>query len=257
MIHFSHANGFPSLCYKALFQELEQRESLCFIPIIGHNDQFPITENWSFLIDEVIASIKEQSSEPVVGLGHSLGGVLTLLASFKCPEIFKQVILLDAPMFGFSKSKIIKLIKSLGLIHLVTPSNRSKKRMDSWSSKESLKTYLLAKKIYQNFHPQCLDDYIEFGMEKNQNDHYQLKFNRDKESLIFKTVPHNMHYLARKKKVPISLIYSKTSHIITKLDLMKMKHYYDFKTSTCSGSHLFPLENPKQTADQIMAHISS
>ena len=255
MIHFAHANGFPGECYQQLYTSLRLTHEVSFIPLIGHNTQYPITDNWSFLIDEIIDSVITQSDEPVVGVGHSLGGVLTLLASYKRPELFKQIILLDAPMFGFSKSTVIRLIKSLGLIHLVTPSKRSKKRKSIWDSKADAKAYLLSKPLYQSFHSKCINDYLDFALVEGADKQYQLRFCREKESLIFKTVPHTMHRLAKKSSIPSTLIYSESSHIITKHDLRKMKKGYGFSTMVSEGSHLFPFEYPVETAQLIQQSI--
>lgn len=255
MIHFAHANGFPSECYQALFKSLRLKSSLCFIPIIGHNDDFPITENWSFLVDEVIESIQRQTNEAVIGVGHSLGGVLTLLASCKAPKLFKQVILLDAPIFGLSKSTLIKLIKSFNLMHLVTPYKITQRRQEEWDSLSLLKAYLLTKSLFKNFNEACLNDYIRYGFSSDNDGRFRLKFNRERESLIYKTVPHNMHRLMKKHCVPTSLIYSQSSHIITKHDLFKMKNSYEFNISTCHGTHLFPFEHPQETSDKIVEQI--
>ncbi len=259
MIHFAHANGFPGECYQQLYKSLRLTDTVSFIPMIGHNTDYPITDNWSYLIDEIIDSVVTQSNEAVVGVGHSLGGVLTLLASFKRPALFKQVILLDEPLFGFTKSTAIRLIKSLRLIHLVTPSKRSKKRKAIWPSKAEAKAYLLSKPLYQSFHSKCMDDYLDFALIERADKQFQLRFCREKESLIFETVPHTMHRLAKKTFIPVSLIYSESSHIITKHDLRKMKKGYGFSTMVCQGSHLFPLEYPGETAQHIqqLIHQSS
>ena len=59
------------------------------LPIIG------------LLVDQVIDSIVRQAKgRKVIGLGHSLGSVLTLMASFRRPELFSQVIMLDPSYSG-------------------------------------------------------------------------------------------------------------------------------------------------------------
>ena len=68
----------------------------CYIDKIGHTDTFPVKDNLEYLVDEVIQSIKLQANgQNVLAVGHSLGGVLTVLAALKAPELFQQIILLD------------------------------------------------------------------------------------------------------------------------------------------------------------------
>src|SRR5437870_13259241 len=100
LLHFAHGNGFPSPCYRQLLEGLEGRYDCSYIDRIGHNPQFPVTENWPFLIDEVIDSVNRQAGQPVIAVGHSLGGVLSLLAAIKEPTLFKAVIMLDSPLLG-------------------------------------------------------------------------------------------------------------------------------------------------------------
>ena len=53
-----------------------------------------------FLVDQVIDSIVRQAKgRKVIGLYYSLGSVLTLMASFRLPELFSQVIMLDPLLF--------------------------------------------------------------------------------------------------------------------------------------------------------------
>jgi len=59
-------------------------------------------------------SITLQASEPVIAVGHSLGGVLSLMASIEAPHLFKAIVLLDAPIIGRLKSSLIRLSKNTG-----------------------------------------------------------------------------------------------------------------------------------------------
>ncbi len=252
MIHFAHGNGFPSKCYQQFFDEFNGQFKIFFIDKIGHDEDYPVSENWSFLVDEVINSITSQCNQKVIGIGHSLGGVLTLLASYKRPELFKKVILLDAPAYGYTKSNLIKIIKKLDLMHFVTPLKSTQRRIISWASKASLKDYLLSKSVYQKFSPQSLDNYIEHGMTRSNNGGYQLKFDRQIESKIYKTFPHDMYINKTKLHIPVHLIYGLNSNIITKHDLRVMQKKYFVSTQVCSGGHLFPFEFPRQAAKLVL-----
>ena len=250
-IHFAHGNGFPSPCYKQLFDGLGNNFSISYIDMLGHNPNYPITENWQFLVDELIENITRNHQQPVIGMGHSLGGVLTLLASFKRPDCFQSIVLFDAPMFGVRKSSLIKLIKTFGLIDQVTPASRIEKRLDKWESRESLKQYLTTKKLYKNFDPLCIEDYIDNALYQDENGHYCLRYDKKREGQIYRTVPHNMPKQYCQQNLPVILIYGESSDIIGKLDLRVMKAKYRFKTYACKGGHMFPFEQPRLAADLI------
>ena len=106
-LHFAHGNGFPSPCYRQLLLHLEKQFDCCYIDRVGHSAKYPVTENWQHLVDEVIASIKIQTTPPVIAVGHSLGGVLSILAAMEQASLFRAVILLDSPLFGRLKSSVV------------------------------------------------------------------------------------------------------------------------------------------------------
>ncbi|WP_426741489.1 alpha/beta fold hydrolase, partial [Pseudomonas aeruginosa] len=76
---------------------------------IGHDPDYLVGENWYNLVTEIIASIKRQAGQPVIAVGHSLGGVLSLLAAIEQPQLFKAVIMLDSPLIGAFKSSMVRL----------------------------------------------------------------------------------------------------------------------------------------------------
>ncbi len=145
-VYFSHGNGFPALCYKQFLDCLAVRFDCIYLDKIGHNDKFPVSDNWQTLVDELILSIKAQASEPVIAIGHSLGGVLNLLAAIKEPALFKSLILLDSPLIGRFKSSLVRFSKMLGMIDRITPAYQTKGRRERWDNREEVLSYLHSKK---------------------------------------------------------------------------------------------------------------
>jgi pimeloyl-ACP methyl ester carboxylesterase len=222
LVHFAHGNGFPSPCYHQLLLNLEKKFKLSFIDRIGHSSEFPVTENWHKLVDELIYSIKMQASQPVIAIGHSLGGVLSFRAAVAEPSLFKAVILLDSPIMGRVKSRLIRISKNIGMIDRITPALRTRGRRFYWQSKKQALAYLKDKDLFKNFTDQCLEDYIEYGMNKNE-DGYSLRFDRNIEYKIFRTIPHILYKYEGRLSVPTALIYGDKSNVIDRVDLYNMK----------------------------------
>lgn len=223
---------------------------------VGGSDDYPISENWPHLVDEVISNIEKHSSKPVIALGHSLGGVLSFLASHKKPSLFKMVIMLDAPVLGPVKSFLLKLVKCLGLIDAVTPAAKAKKRRTHWASKDDAWHYFRQKPLFRYFSAECLDDFIHYGLTKDGKGEYRLLFDRDKETDIYRTIPHNMPKQCN-PHVPIALIYGKDSDIISKLDIVYMRARHNMLILPCPGTHMFPMEHPKTTVLKINEAIAT
>ena len=57
-IHFAHANGFPAPVYRQLFSALEREGfSISGLAKHGHDPDFPVTDGWSYLVDELLEAI--------------------------------------------------------------------------------------------------------------------------------------------------------------------------------------------------------
>lgn len=85
IIHFSHANGFPAPVYRQLFAELSPDYDMGYLDMIGHDPRYPVTDSWPHLVEETLHTLQARYTQPVIGVGHSLGGVITLLAALRRP----------------------------------------------------------------------------------------------------------------------------------------------------------------------------
>jgi pimeloyl-ACP methyl ester carboxylesterase len=250
LIHFAHGNGFPSPCYQQLLKALQSRYDCCYIDKIGHNPRFPVRDNWHFLVDEIIDSVRVQASKPVIAIGHSLGGVLSLLAAIEQPSLFKTVIMLDSPLPGRFKSSLIYLAKMIGMIDRITPAHRTRGRREFWQSREELLAYLKTRDLFKSFTNECLEDYIDYGLQKTARG-YELRFDRHIEYLIYRTMPHELYRYEGRLERPAALIYGDKSTVVDRFDIRYMKRKYKIPGYKIKGSHMFPMEHPKEVAEQI------
>lgn len=252
LIHFAHGNGFPALCYKQMLDELEVQFDCCFIDKIGHDPRYPVGENWFNLVYEVIESVKKQATQPVIGLGHSFGGIITLFAAIKEPQLFHSVIMLDSPLIGPFKSIMVKLAKNFGIIDRITPAYKSRGRRAYWHTYEQLIHYLKSRDLFKTFTDECLNDYITYGLE-HKNDGYHLRFDRHIEYQIYRTIPDVIPEYEWKLLTPATLIYGDKSAVVSRMDVNYMKRQFNIKCVKTKGTHLFPMEHPSEVARQIMA----
>jgi pimeloyl-ACP methyl ester carboxylesterase len=254
VIHFVHGNGFPSPCYRELLRRLSDRFECCYLDRVGHDPEYPVTDNWQHLVEEVIVSIQRQTSKPVIALGHSLGGVLSLLASIQQPLLFNAVIMLDSPMLGRMKSMVLRASKSLGMIDHLTPALQTRKRRKHWETREQVLAYLRRRTLFKSFAEPCLQDYVNYGMDINEQG-YTLRFDPSIETQIYRTIPHESYANEGKLNVPSALLYGDRSHLIRRPELHYMKNKYGIRCYKISGTHMFPMEDPDACAQLVMKII--
>lgn len=171
LIHFAHANGVPSLVYQKLFDLLKDEYEVIYVPLLGTDKRYPIDNHWESLTNQVIDSIVRQAKgRPVIGLGHSLGSVLTFQAALKRPELFSQVIMLDPPLImgkdGFALH-VAKLLK-LKAVDRMSPAALSLRRRDHWDSREQAAELLRPKGFYKDFDADCFQAYIDYALTEDK-----------------------------------------------------------------------------------------
>lgn len=252
-LFFAHGNGFPSSCYRQMFRVLEESFSVAYIETIGHNPNYPVTDNWDYLVEELADTLKTYYNHPVIAVGHSLGGVLHFLASAKYPHLYQQVILLDSPILvGRIKSYAVRLLKQFGLIDRISPGIAATRgRIRRWHNADEAFTYFRTKPLFKGFTDECLFDYIHSGTVVTPKG-LTLKFDPEIEYQIFQTFPHTMAQYNRQLRVPVHLIYGQDSNVITSYDLRSMQRKIPaFTAEATLGGHLFPFEFPVEAAGII------
>lgn len=250
IIHFAHANGFPARTYSKLFSFLEPRFDIGYIERHGHNPDFPVNDGWSGLRDELSHEIETRYTRPVIGVGHSLGGILHFLVAVEKPELYKRIILLDAPIISRLSSNALWIMKTLKLIDRYTPSQMTRLRRRSWPDKQEAFGHFKQKELFAAFDEGVLRDYVEYGLVPGETG-LELFFAPRVEARIYRTLPHHLPRFRGRLRVPAAYIGGSHSREARLARLGFMKKHFPFDFHTISGSHLFPFEKPKETANKI------
>lgn len=257
IIHFSHANGFPAGCYRQLFSALNDHNyDVHASDILGHDKNFPVTDNWTHLVQELIQHLQVQHRRPVIAVGHSFGGILQLMAATQRPDLFKALVLLDSPVFSTIETTFIALAKRLRLIDYITPAARTNGRKAIWESREEAIEYFSGKTLMKRFQRQCLEDYVDYGTQVTARG-LELVFQPATEMKIYRTVPHNLSRSALPASLPASVIAGRSSKVFRAMNAAHMKHRLGMRVKWTEGSHMFPFEDPQRTAGLINEEITN
>lgn len=249
-LHFCHANGFPARSYDVLLNALSEQYHVSYLEMHGHKPQYPVTNNWLYLVDELIDELLNTHKRPVVAVGHSMGGALIYMAARKRPDLFQQIILLDPPILDKFTSVIVGVAKRLNLIDRITPAGRTDGRQEVFENYEHAYDYFSQKTLFKETDPRCLRDYIQHGTVPHGNG-LKLKYTASTEVAIYRTLPHKFDQHNKPLTVPAALLYGETSNVVRPGLIKHMKHTVGMKTQGVQGGHLFPLEYPEQTATHI------
>jgi len=254
IIHFAHANGFPSGTYTKMLSLLQRQYEVVAIEKLGHDPRYPVDENWQSLVKELADHVESIADEPVVGVGHSLGGILTFMAGYRKPQLFSKIIILDPPLVYGPLALPVFLAKKLRLMDRAKLVSQTKTRRARWSSREEAEAYFGRIPLFRRFDPDCLEDYVKYGTTADEEG-VRLNFDVSTEARIFRTVPDNLTCLRRRLGVPGALIVGEHSSTpggglrpFARRHGLYLERFKD-------GSHLFPLEYPERSALKIMETI--
>lgn len=252
IIQFSHANGFPAKTYSYLFECLQPYE-VNYVNQFAH-EGYEVQRSWELMTEELIKSIEANANEPVIGMGHSFGATLTLIASQQRPELFKQVILMDPPLFLSYKRHFIRVAKALNIQGRLLPEARKTRiRKSQFTSRQEAYDYYKTKALFDDFHPKSFDAYIEHGIKESETG-FELAFSSKVEYKIFKSIPGSFE---KKLIVPTSLIYSNKFSVLEPNDLNSIKkNFPKIEMMEFNGGHLFPLEQPEKVAETLKKIIA-
>ena len=270
LIVFSHANSFPASTYGVLFKALRARGFTVRAPaMLGHDPRLPVTSNWPHLVQEVAnfaTEQVEQLGEPAWLVGHSLGGFLSLMCAARHPQLgghaVRGVLLLDSPVLGGWRARTLELAKRTQLVGSISPGKISRNRRNSWPDAQAAFDHFASKKAFARWDPQVLRDYIDNGTQ-SVNGKRVLCFDRDIETAIYNTLPHNLDRLLRRRPLqcPVGFIGGTDSLEMKQVGMGMTRKLvgadHPERLSMIEGSHLFPMEKPAETSTAIAAVLQS
>lgn len=264
LIHFAHANGIPSKTYRYLFELLSDDYDIVFIPALGTDSNYPVDEGWASLTRQVIDSVQQalatSTQQQVIGIGHSLGALCTLQASYQAPQLFSQVITLDPPLTHGYYAMTLHWAKRYSpmLVDHITPAGLSSRRRDVWPSREAAAASLRPKAFYRDFDERCFADFIKYGLQDTEDGQVTLTIPKAVEVAVFRTNP-SLYWL--KPHYPPAVL---VKQIIGEESIFQKRGFPALIKQTMGidyeihpGGHMFPLEYPQSVVSRINALIEA
>ena len=261
VLHLAHANGFPPGSYRKLIEFLKPRyhvftlQSRCLVP--GSN---PLElRTWDDMADDLAHALRARGLKGVVGVGHSMGGVATLLASVKEPGLFRAIVAMDPVLISGMRLVALQVLTLLGLRSRIPPASMARRRRETWGSREEAAASYHKKALFQRFDPECFQDYITHGLTEAPGGGLRLTIPKDWEARIFETSPRAVWQQLRQVTVPTLVMRGGDTDTLTPEALARVRRTLPgVRTEELPGTtHLFPLEQPEECARRILAFLDT
>ena len=255
---FAHANSFPAGTYQVLIAQLEARGHRVYtVDKFGHDAHYPVTDQWPHLVEQLrdcARQVQQRTGQTPYLIGHSLGGLLSLMCAARHPSLARGVVMLDSPVVTGWKARALRLIKrSPALRQRVMPSAVSARRRVHWDSHEHALSHFAAKRKFARWDQRVLHDYLHAGLCPHAQGGVELSFDRHIESHIYDTVPHGLGRLLREHPLqcPVAFIGGTRSRELRQVGLSGLRRLPGLRLRMVEGSHLYPMEQPAQTVQLV------
>ncbi|MCA9982716.1 MAG: alpha/beta hydrolase [Anaerolineales bacterium] len=254
-IHFAHANGYNPGCYRQLASYLVADYHVLGMALrpLWPDSKPAGLQRWRDMVPDLFAFFEQHRLPRLIGAGHSLGSVLTLMAALAQPERFERLILID-PVVQ-SPSFLAEFWtadgQSTGADHPLAQIAR--RRRDHWPDRATAFAHLRPKPIFAGLSDEALADYLEMGLRPD-GDEVTLAFSREWEAWIYQHDPHEIWSLLPQVQPPMLIIYAEHSGIITAETVARIR---DLRPQTelimlPNCGHLLPMEQPATVAELML-----
>ena len=261
ILHFAHANGYHPGAYRQLITEFlphYQVVGMHFRPL-WKGCRPRSAPSWKTHARDLVNFLDAQGKSDIIGMGHSLGAVATVLAASQRPDLFSRLVLLDPVLLPPANYRTQTFTPIFLRRLFIPPAKVSAKRKDSWPSKKEAYDYLRPKRVFRRIPDLVFRDFIEHAIDQEPAaGEAKLTYSRDWETHIYSTAS-NPWRAIRKLDCPVLVIRGEDSNVLLPdvLALLKASLPTVVLEDIAEAGHLVPLELPQLTAQKAMQFLAS
>jgi pimeloyl-ACP methyl ester carboxylesterase len=263
-LHFLHANGYPPGCYQPLLERFStqyQTFGMLLRPLWKNSKPEEI-HDWNPFSEDLIQLLDERKINSVIGVGHSIGAIVTLRAALKQPNRFRALVLLDPVLLPRYTILEWNLARILGIRDRTHPLIRStlRRRRDFDDLDKVFEGYR-RRNIFRFFSDENLRTLIQ-GMTRPKADGgFELAYSPEWEARIYYTgIWHDWDLWNGLARLEIPTLILRGAETDTFRDstaraVQKRNHKIEI-ISLEKSTHLLPLEKPNEVFEMTESFLN-
>lgn len=261
--HFLHANGLCAGTYLPFLKLFSDQFNMIATDIPGHGDSdhhgFDLIKHWDIFIEAIKESITQNFNTPVVGVGHSLGAVITYITAAKYPELFSKIILIDPVIFPKRILIPIGIAKKLGILNKIIPlANGARRRKKIFESREeAYSRFSSGKGMFATWSDEFIKSFTTHGLKDEKDGTVSLKCDPETEAQIYESILLDIWDYPKKIKCPTLLIRGEKTDTFNKYAAKRLiKEVNKCRLVNIADSgHFVPMEKAALCYKQIKAFV--
>ena len=273
-LHFLHANGYPPECYKPLLElfKTEYRVFGMYLRPLWDDAKPEDIRDWHPLSDDLLRFLSDRNAgfdtpsatqpAPVIGVGHSIGAIVSLRAALRDPGKFRALVLIDPVLFVPSFMLSWHIFRILGLGERFYPLIQgAKKRRRSFDNLDTVFRGYRSRNIFRYMSDENLKIYIEGITKPKADGGYELVYPPEWEAQVYRTGMHDFDILRNLPKLEVPALFIRGAETDTFLEnmarLVKRKQPKVKIEALEKSTHLLPLERPGEVFDIMQSFLKS
>jgi pimeloyl-ACP methyl ester carboxylesterase len=260
-LHFIHANGYPPACYTSFFELLQTQYrvfGMLLRPLWANSNPNEI-ERWKPFSEDLLQFLA-QTPGPVIGVGHSIGAVVTLRAALRDPGKFRALVLIDPVLFVPSFMLKWHLVRAVGFgdkLHPLIPG--AKKRRRTFDDLDTVFRGYRGRSVFRYMSDADLRALIKGMTRKTETGSYELVYAPEWEAQIYRTGMYDFDIWRGLPALEMPTLFIRGAETDTFLQdaarFVKRKQPKARVETLERTTHLLPLERPKEVFDIMQSFL--
>ncbi len=251
-LHFLHANGYPPGCYRPLLNQLAAQYhvfGMMLRPLWPDSNPEEI-KDWRPFSEDLRTYLHDLHTEPVIGMGHSIGAIVTLRAALREPDLFRALILMDPVLLPARRIRQLRALRAVRLDRRVKKWARAAlRRRRHFDSLNKLFAGYRRREIFRLYSDENLRALIEGLTRPSQEAGYELIYSPEWEARIYQTgIWNDLDIWAGLPGFRVPTLVIRGAETDTFLEttaqkVMEANPRIEIKT-VVNSTHLVPMEQP-------------
>ncbi|HVN14743.1 MAG TPA: alpha/beta hydrolase [Anaerolineales bacterium] len=262
-LHFLHANGYPPESYQPLLQLMAAQYHVfgMFLRPLWPDSKPEEVKDWHIFSDDLLKFLDEQKTESIIGVGHSIGAIVTLRAALREPNRFRALILFDPVLFPPNFIFTWNVLRMLKLSTQVHPKiSGALKRRRTFDDLDTVFRGYRRREVFRFFSDESLRAYIEGMTQTKADGGFELVFSPEWETRIYSTgISPDMDLWRGLPRLNVPMLIIRGAQTDTFREdaarLVKRKQPKVRIETLEQSTHLLPLERPQEVFDLMQSFL--
>lgn len=267
VMNIALANGFVPQTYLPIARHFAETHRVISLPpraLWGDGAPPDVSEggDWRILAYDLLAAFQTFDLHDVIAVGHSFGGVASMMAALQQPDRFKALILLDPTLLPHHVLKLMDDARAKGESGAHQLAEVARNRLSVFVSVDAAFEWFRSKSLFAGWSDELVRFYAEYGTVERDDGKRSLTWSPLWEAYYFSTVATDMWDDVPRLNaldIPILIVAGSESDTFLPTSATEVRDLVPKATHrTIDGhGHLFPQTAPDATAQLIQDWLAT